>query len=162
MLFNSLEFAVFLIIVFAVFWVLPEKVRPFILMISSFYFYMRWKAVYLLLIIAIILISYLCSLGIERCREKDGSRKKQKLFVALNCIGCLGLLFYFKYFNFLSESVNAFMQRFNISGGALLIDIYFYYYLRRFCVFLSPACGRSYRTKHESAAADQKSSFIRL
>lgn len=123
MLFNSLEFAVFLIIVFAVFWVLPEKVRPFILMISSFYFYMRWKAVYLLLIIAIILISYLCALGIERCRKKDGSRKMQKLYVALNCAGCLGLLFYFKYFNFISESINAFMQRFNISGGALLIDV---------------------------------------
>ena len=123
MLFNSLEFAIFLIIVFAVFWVCKERFRPHILMLSSFYFYMQWKAEYLLLIIAIILISYLCAVGIAKYKEKDGSIKMQKFLVALNCLGCLGLLFYFKYFNFLSESISSFLQGFNIPNGTLLIDV---------------------------------------
>ncbi len=124
MLFNSLEFAIFLIIVFFAYWASPHRFRPLLLMLSSFYFYGRWNPVYLLLIIAMIVSSYGCALGIERLRKKDAPRVgAEKAFVALNCLVCLGLLVWFKYINFLLETVTSLLNCFGVGAKDIMIDV---------------------------------------
>ena len=124
MLFNSLEFAIFLILVFFAYWALPHRLRPLLLMVSSFYFYGRWNPVYLLLIIAMILSSYGCARWIGRLKQrKETTVKQQKFAVFVNCAFCLGLLTWFKYINFLIDSFRALMNAFGAGIPDFMIDV---------------------------------------
>ena len=66
MLFNSFEFLIFYIVVVAVFFTLPHRHRWILLLAASYYFYMSWKAEYVVLIMAATLINYGVGLGLER------------------------------------------------------------------------------------------------
>ena len=78
MLFNSLAYAVFLPCVFILYWVLPHRVRWPLLLAASYFFYMSWNPVYVVLIASTTLVSYFCAL----CLEKTESRKCKKLCLA--------------------------------------------------------------------------------
>lgn len=106
MLFNSLKFGIFLPIVFVIYWLSPKKFKWVVLLISSYYFYMSWNVKYVVLILGTTFISYLCALLLER----SNSKKLKKLYLALTLIICLGVLFFFKYFNFISSSITEFFQ----------------------------------------------------
>ena len=101
MLFNSLAYAVFLPIVFAVYWMLPHRYRWILLLVSSCYFYMSWKPEYIVLIAFTTLVSFFCGILIG----KAGKAWQKKLYLILTLTACLGVLFFFKYFNFLSQSM---------------------------------------------------------
>lgn len=94
MLFNSLSFAIFLPIVFSIYWLVPKKYQWVILFISSYFFYMCWKVEYVVLIILTTLVSYFSAILIE----KKPTRKR--VFISLTLLISLGVLFFFKYFNF--------------------------------------------------------------
>ncbi len=119
MLFNSFAFAIFLPIVFILYWALPHRFRWVLLLLSSYYFYMSWNAKYVFLILFTTLISYLAALLLER--ENDKGKKKWILAGAL--IVCLGVLFFFKYFNFVSESLTAFLGLFAIRLDPLTLNL---------------------------------------
>ena len=51
MLFNSIQFALFLPIVFALYWLTPQRFRWALLLAASYYFYMSWNAKYIVLIL---------------------------------------------------------------------------------------------------------------
>lgn len=96
MLFNSLSYAIFLPIVFILYWIIPSRYRWGLLLVSSYYFYMSWSYKYAVLILFTTIISYSASLVIE---------KSEKLFVKRVIMGiaivlCLSVLFVFKYYNF--------------------------------------------------------------
>lgn len=78
MLFNSLSFAVFLPIVFILYWAVPHKWRWIILFVSSYYFYMSWNIKYVLLILFTTFTSYICAIGLERakCSFRGGTGGK--------------------------------------------------------------------------------------
>lgn len=101
MLFNSMKFAVFLPIVFAVYWALPHKWRWALLLVSSYYFYMSWNPKYVLLILLTTIVSYMAGRALERWRGKTA----RVLILAGTSILCLGTLFLFKYFNFFMVSL---------------------------------------------------------
>lgn len=101
MLFNSLSFAIFLPIVFILYWAIPDKYRWIVLFISSYYFYMSWNVKYVALILFTTVISYGCALGLERVQQQQ----KKKLLIVSTLVASLGCLFFFKYFNFASKSV---------------------------------------------------------
>lgn len=101
MLFNSLSFAIFLPIVLAVYWILPNKYRWVLLLIASYWFYMSWNPKYVVLILFTTLVSYATGIAIE----KQESPRKKKFIVVLACIASLSVLFFFKYFNFVCESI---------------------------------------------------------
>ena len=101
MLFNSLSYAVFLSIVFAVYWAIPNKYRWILLLISSYYFYMSWNPKYVILILITTAVSYATALLLERT-DKEKARKGM-LIGALAI--CLGILFVFKYYNFFSQTL---------------------------------------------------------
>lgn len=106
MLFNSLQFAIFLPVVFLLYWALPQKGRIWLLLAASYYFYMSWKAAYIILIFFTTVVSFLGGLALER----TSSAKQKKVILSAVLIACLGVLFVFKYFNFLSHSLDRFCQ----------------------------------------------------
>lgn len=110
MLFNSLHFAIFLPIVFGIYWALPHKFRWPILLLASYYFYMSWNASYVVLILFTTAVSYFVALSLERIKGEKG--KRTLLFLTL--FVCLGILFVFKYFNFFAESFSAITSRLGI------------------------------------------------
>lgn len=101
MLFNSLSFAIFLPIVFILYWAIPDKYRWIVLFISSYYFYMSWNVKYVALILFTTVISYSCALGLEKVQQ----HQKKKILIISTLVASLGCLFFFKYFNFVSESL---------------------------------------------------------
>lgn len=109
MLFNSLHFLIFFPIVTLVYYALPKKIRYIWLLISSYYFYMCWNAKYIVLIIFSTLITYLSGILIGRSGEMADAKKatrQKKLWVALSFIINLGILAFFKYFNFFFNSLS--------------------------------------------------------
>ncbi len=110
MLFNSIPFAIFLPVVFALYWICPDKFRWVIMLISSYWFYMSWKAEYVVLIFLTTLISYLAAIVIEK--KNDPVIRRIVLIVSL--VFCLGILFFFKYFDFVSASTAELLHMFSI------------------------------------------------
>jgi D-alanyl-lipoteichoic acid acyltransferase DltB (MBOAT superfamily) len=100
MLFNSLQFLIFFPIVVALFFLLPQKRRWILLLIASYYFYMCWKVEYIVLIIISTLIDYFVAQQMDKLQEK--AKKKKWLYLSL--MSNLGILFGFKYFNFINEN----------------------------------------------------------
>lgn len=101
MLFNSLDFLIFFPVVFLLYFISPKKVRPIILLISSYVFYMWWNVSLIFLILFITVLSYLCGIMIN----KSHSLKLKKIYVIIGIIGSLILLIFFKYFNFFANSI---------------------------------------------------------
>lgn len=101
MIFNSLEFLIFLPIVYLLYWVIPKKYKWIFLLLASYIFYMFWNATLIFLILFTTLVSYLAGIMIS----KNENQKIRKLWLALTIIVCLGVLFFFKYFNFLANSI---------------------------------------------------------
>lgn len=107
MLFNSLEFLfIFLPVVLILYYTLIKlklyKYTNVLLLIASLYFYSYYKVEYLKIIVASILFNYICGYFIQ----KDYKTLYRKLLVAFAVVGNLGLLCYFKYFNFIMETLN--------------------------------------------------------
>ena len=118
MLFNTIEYVIFLPIVLLVFYLIPHRYRWIFLLASSYYFYMCWKVEYLAIIIISTLIDYWCG---RKMGEID-DKKKRRPFLILSLFSNLGILFFFKYFNFFSTSYTVILQEFNIFHNSYLMD----------------------------------------
>ena len=108
MLFNSFEFLVFFPIVCLVYYLLKNnRWRIPFLLIASYYFYMNWKPAYAVLILTSTVLTYLCGLLVEK---HAGDKPKQKAFLAISLVINFAILFVFKYFNFINESVFSLLE----------------------------------------------------
>ena len=103
MSFDSLEYLVFLPLVALICRFTPGKWRWLPLLTASWYFYASWNAALTGLIIGVTAASWGAGLLIARTDD----RRRQRLLLAADMIVCLGLLCYFKYFGFLTESLSA-------------------------------------------------------
>lgn len=99
--FNSQQYAIFLPLVFLLYWGLPHRFRWGLLLVASYYFYMSWNPQYVVLILGTTIVSYISAILLERAE----STTQKKFIIAVASLICLGVLFVFKYFNFISESV---------------------------------------------------------
>jgi D-alanyl-lipoteichoic acid acyltransferase DltB (MBOAT superfamily) len=122
MLFNSLDFAIFLPIVFFLYWFVANrniKIQNLLIVAASYLFYGWWDWRFLSLILFSTLVDY--TVGQKLKNEERSSRRKILLFtsIAVN----LGFLGFFKYYNFFLESfVSAFsFFGMTISGSSLNI-----------------------------------------
>lgn len=102
MVFNSIQFLVFFPIVVGVYYLIPAKARKFWLLFASYYFYMSWNAVYSLLILTSTVVTYFSGILLAGTENV----KRRKWIVAGSFIVNLGILFFFKYFDFLISNVN--------------------------------------------------------
>ena len=109
MLFNSLEFLIFLPIVLLVTFIIPRKIRYIWLLVASYYFYMCWNASYAILLLFSTLVTYLGGLGIEWCKKQPWNEVKiirgKKICVGIGVGLNIGVLCYFKYTNFLLDNL---------------------------------------------------------
>lgn len=119
MLFNSISFAIFLPIVFAIFWTCPQRYRWAILLVASYYFYMSWNVKYVVLIFLATFISYISALLISRTEN----RRKQKLYLLIALFVSLGILFIFKYFNFFSDIASSIFRFFSFKTEMIVLDL---------------------------------------
>jgi alginate O-acetyltransferase complex protein AlgI len=107
MLFCTQEFAVFFLVVFAVYWLLPwARARVYLLLAASFYFYASWNPWLALLICASTTVDFFLARGIEASH----SPRRRKLLLTVNIVGNLSLLCYFKYANFFLASLEQALQ----------------------------------------------------
>lgn len=103
MLFNSFIFAIFLPVVFLLYWFATRgnlKLQNMLLLFSSYFFYAFWDYRFLFLLIFSIVLDYLSGIKIH-----EAAGKKKKLFWLWLSIGInLGFLGVFKYYNFFAGS----------------------------------------------------------
>lgn len=127
MLFNSIDFLIFLPIVLVIYYIIPMKYKHIWLLISSYYFYMCWNAKYVLLIFVSTVITYLSGILIDKvektCPDVNGIGKYKKLILALSFVSNLGILFYFKYINFTLDIVTRILSKVNISMNVPVFDV---------------------------------------
>ena len=110
MLFNSFSFLIFFPIVVLLYCIIPKKVRYIWLLVASYYFYMSWNAKYAILIAISTVITWLSGLLIAKVRSNGWKRT----IVAISVISNLGILFFFKYFEFAVTSINMILSKLNI------------------------------------------------
>lgn len=103
MLFNSIQFAIFLPIVFVLYWFLTNKnikVQNILLLVASYVFYGWWDWRFLCLLIILSATNYYIGIEIENNQEKS----RAKIWFVIGLIINLGVLGVFKYFNFFIDS----------------------------------------------------------
>jgi len=106
MLFNSVGFLFFFPIVTIVYYLLAHKYRWIWLLAASCYFYMAFVPIYIIILGGTIVIDYFAGIWIA----KTNDYKKRKLFVVLSLISNIGVLAFFKYFNFLNENLTSLLH----------------------------------------------------
>lgn len=119
MLFNSLEFLIFFPIVISAYFLTPSRYRWILLLIASYYFYMCWKAEYIVLIAISTLTDYFAGLQIAKTHNK----KRKKLFLGLSIIVNIGLLASFKYANFFGRNLNLLFDKWNVLSEIPYFDV---------------------------------------
>jgi alginate O-acetyltransferase complex protein AlgI len=100
MLFNSFHFFIFFALIIAAHFMLPQKYRWALLLVSSCYFYMAFIPIYILVLGLSIVIDYVAGIWIE-----DAPPAQRKALLSVSIIANVALLVVFKYFNFINENI---------------------------------------------------------
>ncbi len=119
MLFNAYDFIFFLPIVVMLYYVIPVRFRWILLLLASYFFYMAWRVEYVFLILLSTIIDYLA--GWQIFRSKSKARKQGFLMVSL--LTNIGLLLFFKYYNFTVENINIIFKALSVSKPIKELDI---------------------------------------
>jgi alginate O-acetyltransferase complex protein AlgI len=103
MLFNSIDFAIFLPIVFILYWFLTNKnlkLQNLLIVVASYLFYGWWDYRFLLLILFSTIVDY--SVGISLLKQEN--KTKRKILLGTSILVNLGFLGFFKYYNFFLDN----------------------------------------------------------
>lgn len=122
MLFNSIDFLIFLPIVFIIYWILGKKynLQNLFIVAASYVFYGWVNTKFLLLISFTTLCSWLSGLYIEKYRA---NRRLSKSIAGLNIVINILILILFKYYNFFAESFAILMQSFGIKMNIVELNL---------------------------------------
>lgn len=115
MLFDSIDFIIFLPIIFILYWFIFNRsirLQNLLIVVASAVFYGWWSTQFLLLILFSIVVDYTVGRGLAN--TEDNRKRKQLLWISV--LSNLGLLFYFKYCNFFIEN---FIEAFTFFGGEI-------------------------------------------
>ena len=110
MIFNSLEFLVFFPLVLLGYFLLPKRFKWVFLLAASYFFYMIWNPPLIFLILFTTAVSFVGGIRIER----SNSKAVRRFWLIATLVTSLGVLFFFKYFNFLADSAVSLV---NLFGG---------------------------------------------
>lgn len=122
MLFNSVNFLIFLPVVFILYWFVFNKKyqdQNLLILTASFYFYACWNWKFLFLLIFSIGLDFLSGIMIERSRNK----KEAKFWLLISIVINLGFLGFFKYYNFFIESFSELVAGFGFHVNVWLLKI---------------------------------------
>ena len=109
MLFNSLQFGIYFIVVTVAYFAIPHRYRWLLLLLASCYFYMAFIPIYILILAFTITVDYFVGIGLEK---SEGRSRKWLLITSL--AGNVGVLAFFKYFGFLNENLAALLHSLSI------------------------------------------------
>ena len=101
MVFNSLHFVWFFLIVYGAYRVLPHRAQNWLLLAASYYFHAAWDWRFLGLLVASTLVDFTCALVLDRSHSPSKRRALLCLSLGFN----LTLLGFFKYFNFFADNL---------------------------------------------------------
>ena len=101
MIFHSLDFIAFFVIVVALYWSVPRRWQNVLLVVASYLFYGYVHPWFLILIAASTVIDYGAARGMESWPDR------RRWFLGLSVVSNFGMLGFFKYFNFFAENVAA-------------------------------------------------------
>ena len=128
MIYNSLQFIVLFPLIFLLYYAIPArcgKARNLFLLVVSYLLYLQWKPVYALILLGVTLVTYLAALSLECTQQR-------KALVTAGVILALLPLAFFKYFNFINDTVSQALSvaglQFHLSGlnWAIPIGISFF------------------------------------
>ncbi|WP_196895668.1 MBOAT family O-acyltransferase [Aureivirga marina] len=122
MLFNSIDFAIFLPIFFILYWFVTNKnlkYQNFLILIASYIFYGWWDWRFLSLIIFSTIIDY--TIGLRLKSEENQTKRKILLYTSI--LINLGFLGFFKYFNFFIDNFASAFSFFGKEIGVSSLDI---------------------------------------
>jgi D-alanyl-lipoteichoic acid acyltransferase DltB (MBOAT superfamily) len=102
MVFNSLHFLWFFVVVYGAYRLLPHRGQNWLLLVASYYFYAAWDWRFLGLLIGSTLVDYSCALAIGRAT----SDRRRRAFLLISLGFNLTLLGFFKYFNFFADNLH--------------------------------------------------------
>jgi D-alanyl-lipoteichoic acid acyltransferase DltB (MBOAT superfamily) len=122
MLFTSINFAIFLPIVFIFYWFVTNKKLGFqnlLLLVSSYFFYASWDWRFLFLLIFSTSLDYFTGIKIEQAKNRNG----KKIWLLLSIFINLGFLGVFKYYNFFADSFVQAISRFGLYADPWTLKI---------------------------------------
>jgi alginate O-acetyltransferase complex protein AlgI len=119
LLFNSIEFALFLPIVLGVYWLLGFRAQNVFLLVASYVFYAAWDWRFLSLLVFQSLVDYFAGLTIGR---SDDERLRKRVLMAAIGIN-LSVLAVFKYYGFFVDSAHRMLQWFGLDFNPPLLEV---------------------------------------
>ncbi|WP_264535031.1 MBOAT family O-acyltransferase [Flavobacterium sp. N1736] len=122
MFFNSITFAVFLPIVFFLYWFIFNKTKSTqnaLLIVASYYFYSCWDWRFLFLLVFSTFLDYYTGIQIE----KGKSERSRKFWFWLSIIVNLGFLAVFKYYNFFADSFSHLLNSAGFKASPILLEV---------------------------------------
>jgi D-alanyl-lipoteichoic acid acyltransferase DltB (MBOAT superfamily) len=119
MIFTSIEYLIFLPIVFSVFWAVPRQHGWAFLLAFSYVFYMFWKVEYLLIMLTLTIIGYLSAFKIANAPTTSARRR----WLAVTIVANLSILFFFKYYNFAASEASLLLQQIGSDFRLPLADV---------------------------------------
>ena len=122
MFFNSFHFALFLPLIFVLYWFVFNKSKStqnFLLICASYYFYSCWNWHFLFLLVFSTLLDYFAALQIEKSKTAKRSKIILWICVSIN----LGFLGVFKYYNFFADSFSALLASCGVNASPVLLNI---------------------------------------
>ncbi|MBN2893472.1 MAG: MBOAT family protein [Bacteroidales bacterium] len=122
MIFNSQEFLIFFSVVVSFFFIIPHKLRRHFILAASYFFYAWWNPLYIFLIIISTLTDFIAGKKIDKTEQK----KIRKTWLTLSLIVNIGILFTFKYVNFIAETFNLTQDGGKLLNVLLPVGISFY------------------------------------
>jgi alginate O-acetyltransferase complex protein AlgI len=118
MLFNSIEFVIFFLIVTTFYFALQHRYRWFLLLTSSCYFYMSFVPIYILILGFTIIIDYWAGIFLEKTTGKN-----RKFFLIASLVANIGVLSVFKYYNFFNENLTALLHDIGLKNPVPALSI---------------------------------------
>lgn len=119
MLFNSIQYVVFLIIVVTLYWNLSGRWKPRLLLVASYLFYAVWDWRFLSLILASTAVDY--AVGRYLSRETGSPKRKRAVLVSIGVN--LGLLGIFKYLGFFVDSATELLVAIGLQANPSSLEI---------------------------------------
>jgi len=119
MLFNSVTYLLFLFVIVTLYWTLPRTPRLYLVFLSSITFYGFWKFTF----VPVMLASVICDYFIAKRIYSEKQKLAKKYWLIISLIFNLGLLFYFKYLIFFTDSAFGLANMIGLQADPFILNI---------------------------------------
>ncbi|HEU0119518.1 MAG TPA: MBOAT family O-acyltransferase [Bryobacteraceae bacterium] len=123
MLFNSFAFALFLPVVLLLYYLLPHKAQNRMLLAASIFFYACWDWRFLAPLLFSTVIDFYCASRMARLIDAGRPIQDRRPYLWLSTVTNLGLLGFFKYFNFFSENLHELLTAVGIPVSPFTLQV---------------------------------------